>query len=713
MTTVEGSENGDDKKDKAELENDGKESVGDGKTPQIGMIFKSYEEVVNFYKRYALRVGFGVAVKKSSFNTYGLCRRLVLVCTRGGKGRANECYQSRPTAKTNCPATIVAKLWGDGLLHLMEANLEHNHPVNPSAARFLKCYKRLPSGMAKDLVVRARRHENLSSDDKEILNYVEGGRLKLKEGDAEAIYQFFGHMQARHPNFFYLLDLDVEGHLKNVFWADARSRAAYKFFNDVILFDTSYIKDKYDMPLVSFFGANHHGQLVLLGCGLLSEESSENYFWVLKTWLTCMLGNHPNAVIINECKAVQGINEIFPKSGHRICLSHVMKDIQEKLRGLAEYSAVMKALEALIYDSCTVDEFEEEWGKLISGFGLGDNEWFNSLYDIRHLWVPVFLMNTFWAGMSVSQRNECITTFFEGVVRPETTIKDFLGGYEMVLQSKHEMEAKADFESLHEVQFTLSKFPMEEQVSKLYTLNMFMRFHDELKATVYCHVAPVKIDGSVSIFKVKDCAYMENGEKTEKGHEVVYNVDGFQIQCDCNYFQFKGILCRHALSVFKLNQVYEVPSQYILDRWRRDYKQLHTLARKPKDMAGNSILERYDNLSLRYLQLVEIGVMSDEKYQLALKLIKEMEMSLLDDNTFKDLRSRLLVSENRSNGGDEFCQLGFFEGNKSPSVPPKRRGRPPKKPKESNVEAISTSVNNNKVLNAVSFQVSICLSLSF
>ncbi|ONK65907.1 uncharacterized protein A4U43_C06F2200 [Asparagus officinalis] len=270
VSAVEGSDNGDVQKGKVELENDVKQNVGDGRTPQTGMIFKSYEEVVNFYKRYALRIGFGVAVKKSSFNTYGLCRRLVLVCTRGGKGRANECYQSRPTAKTDCPATVVAKLWGDGLLHLMEVNLEHNHP---------------------------------------------------------------------------------------------------------------------------------------------------------------------------------------------------------------------------------------------------------------------------------------------------------------------------------------------------------------------------------------------------------------------------------------LNQVYEVPSQYILDRWRRDFKQLHILAHRAKDVLGNTILERYDNLSLRYLQLVEIGAMSDEKFQLALRLIKEMEMSLLDDNTFRDLKSRLLVPD-RSNGSDELTQMGFFEGSRTPSVPAKRRGRPPKKLKESNIETLSTSVNN-------------------
>lgn len=189
---------------------------GDDRTPRDGMVFKSYEEVLNFYKRYALRTGFGVCVKKSSFTKAGLCRRLVLVCNKWGNGKEDACYQARPTAKTNCQATVVARLWGDGLLHLTDVNLEHNHALNPSAARFLRCYKTLPSGMSKDLVVRAARGECSTSGDIEVPIFDDWGRLKIGEGDVEAINGFFAEMQAKQPNFFYVMDFYVEGHLRSV-----------------------------------------------------------------------------------------------------------------------------------------------------------------------------------------------------------------------------------------------------------------------------------------------------------------------------------------------------------------------------------------------------------------------------------------------------------------------------------------------------------------
>ncbi|XP_022871201.1 uncharacterized protein LOC111390397 [Olea europaea var. sylvestris] len=73
------------------------------------------------------------------------------------------------------------------------------------------------------------------------------------------------------------MDFDEESWLKNIFWTDNRNRQAYKEFEDVITFDTTYITNKYDMPFAAFVGVNHHGQSTLLGCGLVSNENTETF----------------------------------------------------------------------------------------------------------------------------------------------------------------------------------------------------------------------------------------------------------------------------------------------------------------------------------------------------------------------------------------------------------------------------------------------------
>ena len=112
-------------------------------------------------------------------------------------------------------------------------------------------------------------------------------------------------MQAKLPNSFYVMDFYVEGHLRSVLWADSRSRAAYQYFSDAVWIDTTCLRNKYHVPLVSFLGVNHHGQLVLLGCGLLSDESTESFLWLFRSWLTCMKERPPNAIVTDECVAIK------------------------------------------------------------------------------------------------------------------------------------------------------------------------------------------------------------------------------------------------------------------------------------------------------------------------------------------------------------------------------------------------------------------------
>lgn len=660
---------------------------GDDRTPRDGMVFKSYEEVLNFYKRYALRTGFGVCVKKSSFTKAGLCRRLVLVCNKWGNGKEDACYQARPTAKTNCQATVVARLWGDGLLHLTDVNLEHNHALNPSAARFLRCYKTLPSGMSKDLVVRAARGECSTSGDIEVPIFDDWGRLKIGEGDVEAINGFFAEMQAKQPNFFYVMDFYVEGHLRSVLWADSRSRAAYQYFNDAVWVDTTCLRNKFDVPLVLFLGVNHHGQLVLLGCGLLSDESTESFLWLLKSWLTCMKGRPPSAIITDECVAIKAaVREVFPKTRHRISDWHVVRSISEKLGELAEYESLKTELETIIYDSLKDDEFEARWKILIDRFGLQDNEWVTFLYENRHLWVPAFLKDAFWAGLSTVNHRESPSAFFDDSIRPETTLVAFLSSYMILLQNKYKMEQHDDFESLSSSRVLVSKYPMEEQLSKLYTLNMFVKFQDELKARMHCQV---QLDGSTSSFIVIDLA--ESGrEMVNKKYEVVHFMETNRMECNCGLYQFSGIVCRHALAVLKWQQVYDIPPCYVLNRWRSDFKQLHALDNPLKDLVTSNHVERYDYISSQCLRLVEIGTVSDEKYQHALKLISDIKRTLLDDNLCRELEQKLTPSERAIAYGDNHTQPGSSEG----GPPKKRRGRPPKKSKEISVDSMSNQYGN-------------------
>ena len=82
------------------------------------------------------------------------------------------------------------------------------------------------------------------------------------------------HMMARRErdvDFFFKYLVDEHGHLKGLFWADSQSRLDYEAFGDVIVFDSTYRTNKYNLPFVPFVGLNHHRSTVIFGCGIISH----------------------------------------------------------------------------------------------------------------------------------------------------------------------------------------------------------------------------------------------------------------------------------------------------------------------------------------------------------------------------------------------------------------------------------------------------------
>lgn len=202
-------------------------------------------------------------------------------------------------------------------------------------------------------------------------------------------------MQTKNPNFLYSMDLDDKGRLRNVFWADARSRAAYKLFGDAVTFITMYLTNKYYMSFASFVGVNHRGQSILLGCGLVSNEDINTFVWLFQSSLSCMSGRALAAIITEQCKAMRrAIEIVFMATHHWWCLWHIMMKILEKLRGFHEYEEIKRVLHSLrLTDGGGLRGLV--WARMLTDYDLGRNDWLVGLREERTRWVPVYVKKTF------------------------------------------------------------------------------------------------------------------------------------------------------------------------------------------------------------------------------------------------------------------------------------------------------------------------------
>jgi len=114
---------------------------------------------------------------------------------------------------------------------------------------------------------------------------------------------------------------------------------------------------------------------VLLGCALLSNEDTKTFTWLFQTWLECMHGRAPNAIITDQARAMKNaIEVVFPKARHQWCLWHIMKKVPEKLSRYSDYESMKTLLHDVVYDSLSKSDFMEKWERMIEDFELHDNE---------------------------------------------------------------------------------------------------------------------------------------------------------------------------------------------------------------------------------------------------------------------------------------------------------------------------------------------------
>ncbi|XP_059641908.1 protein FAR1-RELATED SEQUENCE 8-like isoform X2 [Cornus florida] len=608
--------------------------------PAVGMEFESYDDAYNYYNCYAKELGFAIRVKSSWTKRNSKEKRgAVLCCNCEGFKTIKEASSRRKETRTGCLAMIRLRLVESNRWRVDEVKLEHNHLFDPERALNSKSHKKMDAGAKRkleptlDVEVRTIKlyrtpvvdAVNYGSNDREISNHVDQSkRLKLKKGDAQVIYNYFCRVQLTDPNFFYVMDLNDEGHLRNVFWIDSRSRAAYGYFGDVVSFDTTCLLNKYEIPLVAFVGANHHGQSILLGCGLLADETLETYIWLLRAWLTCMSGRPPQTIITGQCKALQSaIAEVFPRAHHRLCLSLVVQSLLENLGELQESEIFQTVLNRTIYNSTKVEEFEIAWEDLIQHFGIRDHEWLRTLFEDRERWAPVYLKDTYFAGMSISQPGDSKNPFFDGYVHKQTSLKEFFDMYELVLQKKYQKEGFDDYESRESIPMLKTRCYYELQLSKVYTKEIFLKFQGEVEMMSSCfNVTQIHANGPMITYTVKE-QEADGNMRGIRNLEVMYDKAGLEVRCICSCFNFKGYLCRHALSVLNINNVEEIPAQYILSRWRKDFKRLYAA-----DVGSNNVdianpVQWFDHLYRRALQVVEEGMTSQDHYMVAWQAFKE------------------------------------------------------------------------------------------
>ncbi|RYQ95324.1 hypothetical protein Ahy_B08g090508 [Arachis hypogaea] len=204
---------------------------------RVGMRFVQLWMTHDFYVTYAKKVGFATKIRMTTYdNITKAPLNQAIHCNRDGyHGSCVKAPMRKNTiSAAGCKARIYVKFDKDMQdWVLFKVDLMHSHPCS---ARKVVHYHEY-----RQLTIHAKCDINL--------------------------------------NFFYALKLDEECKFKSAVWVDARCRASYEYYGDVVSVDSTYSTNRHGLPFVSFIGINHHGNSTLLSCALLGNEKIPSYEW--------------------------------------------------------------------------------------------------------------------------------------------------------------------------------------------------------------------------------------------------------------------------------------------------------------------------------------------------------------------------------------------------------------------------------------------------
>nr|XP_043615691.1 protein FAR1-RELATED SEQUENCE 5-like [Erigeron canadensis] len=518
----------------------------------VGKVFDTPEDTYAFYNRYALLHGFGIRIHWDFKNkiTKEIYRK-IFVCNKEGFKRlkSGTCGKSRRELRVGCKAKFRISKTKDAKWIVDMFDDTHNHELTKSPAKVIKhrSHSKLHRSMAcKSLMLDLGKSGLRPSNIKKAINAMK--------------YPFEANITSKQC-------VDVLSQQRKQY-KDGRSRDAYLKFGDVVVFDVTYMTNRFRLPFAPFVGVNHHGQSILFGGALLENEKEESFQWLFKHFLKCMFNKYPSAIITDQDKAIgNAISTVFPNTRRRYCVWHIKRHRLEHLRPFSSRHSDFQESYNRWVNSDTIEEFETHWPTICDKYNLESSGWMMDMYNQRRSWVKAFWNDIFLAGMTTSQRSESIHSYFDGYVNSNTMLNEFVIQYDKVVADRRAAEEDEDFHTMNTMPVLSSCHPIEAKVGKCYTKRIFEVFKKEwTDATSNITHETLSKSLELTIYRVGHL----NAEKKYWKVVKFQSLNEVEVTCSCSMFETFGILCKHILYVMKKKHVEILPDRYILPRWTLD-----------------------------------------------------------------------------------------------------------------------------------------------
>ncbi|XP_059294829.1 protein FAR1-RELATED SEQUENCE 11-like [Lycium ferocissimum] len=448
----------------------------------------------------------------------------------------------------------IAKDMIDGIPRWVVVHFDnvHNHLLlNKKEVRFLPAYRNIDiidqkqitllakAGCSMSLIRRVLELEKgvdvgqLPFTEKDIRNFLQSESSTNIEFDALELLKACKSLKDKDVDFQYDFTVDTCQRLEHIIWAFGDSIHAYELFGDVVVVDTTYRLNRYEMPLGVWIGVNNHVNSTFFGCVLLRNEKASSFSWALKSFVRLMNGKHPQTILTDQDL---GLTEAIAN---------------EYLQFKSDFHK--------LYELGSVKEFEHQWDELIAKFDLESDRHIKLLYANHASWALPYSKGYFFAGMTTTSRSESINAYLKRFLHARTSLKEFVEQVGAAVSIRNYAAEEAMMRQKYYNPQIKTFMPMEKHASKVLPF-AFKLLQDEMILSVEYGLFP----------NADDSYIVRHYSKMDGGQSVYWNQLEEVVQCSFQEFEFSGILCRHSIRVLTAHNYFMLPEKYLLAKWRQE-----------------------------------------------------------------------------------------------------------------------------------------------
>ncbi|KAH6803005.1 hypothetical protein C2S51_034451 [Perilla frutescens var. frutescens] len=531
----------------------------------IGVKRQSFEQMFELYCQHAREVGFSVRKNTQRRNSVGVVTEKYYVCSNEGFKRCTalgSLSTQKPKkmrigniTRTDCKASKEYTH-----MHRSHRSITNEKVVGEdmisSATGASDSYQYTATKAADEHLVGHTINDQANFVNRMKMSAIEGG-------DAQRLIDILYEEGAEDDNFFCRFKLDVDGRLSNVFWRDSMMCEDYQMYGDMVVFDTTYRTNKYNLVCAPFVGLNNHMKNVMFGCAFLRDEKIDTFEWLFEVFKKSMKLKCPVTIFTNQDFAItSSISKVFPDTRHRLCVWHLYQNAISHFGKLKDNKSFNDAFQRCLSGCINEAEFEECWASMISTYGLQDNSWFTCLYDLREKWCTAHNKD-YSSGILFSQRSESTDNAIGFRANRSTNLNGFYKFFKRTVQRWRSREEYDEFECSSVIPTSrIALTGMLKHASEVYTLSVFYDFEEEFLKSISTTVNVVCEEMEVKIYDVQNHDALTS-------HRVNFFAGDNKINCSCRRFEECGLLCCHCLRILDRNSVKQIPSCYIMKRWTK------------------------------------------------------------------------------------------------------------------------------------------------